>query len=320
MRNVTAIAGTALLLAAVSLTHAQEPEPNVILGTDAGEIVPGTPGSDSLYGRGGDDLLLGMGGDDELDGGAGADSLSGGPGRDSVSYEGAQVVVTLDGVANDGGSGETDNVLLDTEDVYGTEAADKITGNTLENTLDGNGGDDQINGGPGADGLFGGEGDDRITSRDGSPDRVECGPGNDYVLYDARDTLVDCEAGGRVPTTENFQLARVFTSGRRATRLRLANIVSGSRVTIACVRGCRPRRPASRIVLRRSSLRSRGGGRFVTIKIKRSPLVAGATFEIGVKARRARPRCRRFRLRSRRGVIAGLSTPTTRCTSIARRG
>lgn len=84
---------------------------------------PETPGDDSIYGRGGGDVLLGMAGDDELDGGRGADGLSGGPGHDSVSYEGAPVDVTLDGVANDGAAGENDNVLLDTEDVYGTESA-----------------------------------------------------------------------------------------------------------------------------------------------------------------------------------------------------
>lgn len=124
-----------------------------------------------------------------------------------------------------------------------------------------------------------------------------------------------------MPTTENFQLARVLPpGGRRATRLRLGNILSGSRVTIACLRGCRPRLPRTRIVVRRIGIHSSGGGRFVTIRVRRSPLVAGATFEIGVKAPTARPRCRRFRLRSSGGAITGLATPSARCTSIARKG
>jgi RTX calcium-binding nonapeptide repeat (4 copies) len=309
----------------VSLTHAQdvapEVEPTLIVGTDAGEVLPGTPERDSLYGRGGDDALLANAGDDELDGGPGADKLSGGPGRDAVSYEGAAGVdVTLDNVPNDGAPGEGDNVLVDTEDVYGTEGPDAIIGNGLANTLDGNGGDDQIVGGPGADGLFGGEGNDDIFSRDGSADRIECGPGFDNVNVDARDTYVDCEVVGRVPATENFAVNVRGRAIRRASRFEVLNVLSGSRVTFACVSRCRPRIRSTRILYRRVKVRSVGGQRLVRLKVPRSRLVAGATFEIGVKARKATPRCRRFKLSARGELIADLIASRKRCTSIARRG
>ncbi len=305
----------------VSLASAQEVEPVPIVGTDASEVLPGTPGKDSIYGRAGDDVLLGNADEDELDGGPGADQLSGGPGRDAVSYEGAGVDVTLDGVANDGAPGEGDNVLLDTEDAYGTDGPDKLTGNALDNTLDGNGGNDQIVGGPGSDGLFGGDGDDNINSRDGSPDNVECGPGNDVALIDARDRAIECESLGYVARTENFIIQNHNQFQRRATRFRLGNIEAGSRVTFACVSRCRPRTSSRRIVYRRSSVRPfAGNARQVNIRIRRSPFVAGATLEIGVKARRAQPRCRRVRLGARRGVITRLIFSKKRCTSIARSG
>jgi hypothetical protein len=304
----------------VSMAHAQDPEPVPIVGTEAGEVLPGTPVNDSMYGRGGNDFLLGNAGDDELDGGPGADALSGGPGRDSVSYEGAAVSVTLDEVANDGAAGEGDNVLRDTEDVYGSENPDTITGNDLENTLDGNGGNDQIVGGPGADGLFGGEGNDNIVARDGSPDRVECGPGVDTAIVDSKDSLIECESIGRVATTEYFTLGVRGEGLRRAARFELGNVKSGSRVTFACVSRCRPRISSKRVLYRRKSVRSAGSTREVKVRVPRSRLVAGATFEVGVKARKAKARCRRFRLVARGGVISDLISSKKRCTSIARRG
>jgi len=321
VRRITVTALLVLLGLTVSLTHAQDVEPVLVVGTDAGEVLQGTPARDSMYGRAGDDLLLGNDGDDELDGGPGSDKLSGGPGRDAASYEGPSVEVALDNIANDGVPGEADNILPDTEDVYGTEGPDKIVGNHLENTLDGNGGDDQIVGGSGADGLFGGEGDDRIFSRDGSPDRVECGPGFDTVQVDVRDSVVECEVIGRVATTENFAVSVLLRgSSRRASRFKLGNILTGSRVTFACVSRCRPRLRSTRVLYRRPSVTSTGGQRVVRITVGRSRLVAGATFEIGVKARKARPRCRRFKLAARGGLIADLITSKKQCTSIARGG
>lgn len=308
----------ALLAVTVSVAIAQE---SVITGTEGDDVLTGTPAADSIYGRGGNDFLLGGAGEDELDGGPGADGISGGPDRDSVSYAGAPVTVTLDGVANDGAAGENDNVAGDVEDVFGTDSADKLTGNAAENTLDGNAGDDTIDGGPGSDGLFGSEGDDHIVSTDGSVDRVDCGPGNDEAIVDSRDSVRDCERVGRDPVTQNFQLVKVLPyAGRRARALRLANIADGSSVAIACVSGCRPRSSRNRRILKRKTVSAAGESGVVLLRLKRSPLVVGATFEIGVKAKRARPSCRRFRLTGRNGQILDLATPGSRCTSVARQG
>jgi hypothetical protein len=59
-----------------------------------------------------------------------------------------------------------------------------------------------FNGGPGNDGLFGGGatdtfiggiGDDNIVSRDGKPELVDCGDGDDTAISDDSDTRVNCE-------------------------------------------------------------------------------------------------------------------------------
>jgi Ca2+-binding RTX toxin-like protein len=307
----------AVLGITVSVAFAQD---SVFVGTDGDDVLAGTPADDSLYGRAGNDALLGLGGKDELDGGPGADGISGGSGDDSVSYTGAPVNVTLDGQANDGAAGEGDNVLPDVEDVYGTDGPDVIVGSAAENTIDGNAGDDRITGGPGADGLFGSEGDDQIDSRDGSPDSVDCGPGNDSVLYDANDILRNCEALGRTPVTENFQLVRPASGAVRVRRLQLVNIARGSRITVACLSRCRPRSPRTRAIARRRSVASSGEVRAVGVRIKRSPLAAGATFEIGVRAPRSKARCRRFRLLGQNGRIGGVRSLSARCRSVARTG
>jgi hypothetical protein len=319
LRRLTVIAALAVLgLGVVSVALAQE---LVIAGTDGDDVLAGTPANDSLYGRAGDDVLLGQAGDDELDGGPGADAISGGPGDDSVSYAGSPVDVTLDGHANDGAAGEGDNDLPDVEDVYGSDGPDIIVGSDAENTIDGNAGGDQITGGRGADGLFGSEGNDQIDSRDGSADRVDCGPGTDSALVDASDIVRDCEKVGRTAVTENFQLAKVLPfGGARATTLRLVNIARGSRVTIACVSRCRPRSSRTQVVARRRSVVPAGATLALSVRLRRSPLGAGATFEIGVKAPRAKPRCRRFVLAAKGGRIDRLLSPRTRCRSIARKG
>jgi hypothetical protein len=120
--------------------------------------------------------------------------------------------VTLDGNADDGASGEGDNVGTDVEDVTGGSAADTLTGNAADNELVGGAGDDTIAGGDGNDGLAGGAGRDTIDggggrddiqggagadtlkSRDGLTDRVDCGGGTDGVQSEARDDVAgNCE-------------------------------------------------------------------------------------------------------------------------------
>lgn len=125
------------------------------------EVVVGGSGADNLSGGTGNETLKGAGGNDTINGDVGTDQLFGGTGTDTVSYagRGVAVIITLDGVANDGVGGENDNVAPDIENALGGSGGDTITGNTGVNRLDG---------GPGADTLNGGNGNDTLV-----------GPGND---------------------------------------------------------------------------------------------------------------------------------------------
>ena len=144
--------------------------------------IEGGAGADDLRGGSGADTIIGDGdfgsadpdGDDTIDGRGGADSMHGDGGNDTVTYASRtpSVFVTIDGVANDGGGGEGDNVALTVENLVGSKSGDQLTGNDSANVLtggpggdelDGLGGDDTLNGSAGNDNLDGGAGLDRLS-------------------------------------------------------------------------------------------------------------------------------------------------------------
>lgn len=94
-----------------------------------------------------------------------------------------------------GGGG--DNVLRGSagaDRLAGFNGADTLHGGAGDDTLYGGAGDDEIYGGPGEDDILGGVGDDFIETKDGSTDRVGCGPGTDSVSVDSKDLVSpDCE-------------------------------------------------------------------------------------------------------------------------------
>ena len=131
------------------------------LGADV-ESITGGSGDDTLIAGAGDGAVLGNGGDDTLDGGLGADVLTGGIGTDVADYSSRSQPVTVtanSGGANDGESGEGDNVS--TEGISGGSGNDTLRGDPAAadaGVLEGNGGNDLLDGGPGADDLNGGPG------------------------------------------------------------------------------------------------------------------------------------------------------------------
>jgi len=136
-----------------------------LAGDNGSDTLDGGTGNDTLigdffFGDSGSDTLNGEGGNDLLDGGPGADLLNGGVGVDAADYSlrSDPVDVTLDGLANDGGVGEADNVGTDVEVVYGGAGDDRLVGNGQANLLDGGEGDDSLDGGLGSDTLIGGDG------------------------------------------------------------------------------------------------------------------------------------------------------------------
>lgn len=137
----------------------------VVAGLD-NDLLTGDLNANTLYGGGGDDALTGGAGADVLYGDAGddtfkeeaasngADIFNGGVGTDTVDYGSrvAALTVTMDGkTADDGESGETDNVKSDVENLIGGTAADSITGNASANVLTGGAGNDTLSGEAGND-------------------------------------------------------------------------------------------------------------------------------------------------------------------------
>ncbi len=156
----------------------------------------GEDGADDLMGAQGFDILDGGAGDDKLTPAGPGDTVAGGAGVDTARYSGYAdgVVVTLDGVADDGKPTESQNVAADVENVTGGTGADDLSGNAAANTLRGGEGGDTLQGGGGADALQGEGGNDLIRARDGAADTVDCGPGEDTVIADVADVAdADCE-------------------------------------------------------------------------------------------------------------------------------
>lgn len=174
---------------------------DTIYGSYGQDHIDGGSENDKLYGQDGDDMILGGYGSDSLDGGAGNDSLRGGmstdtlvggTGTDTADYQNhaAAIVVTLDGVQNDGYAGENEWIKSDVENVIGTQYDDTITGNNNANKLDGDSGNDTIYGLGGADTIFGGFGNDQIHGGSGN-DSLDGGQDNDTLWGDAGiDTLL----------------------------------------------------------------------------------------------------------------------------------
>lgn len=157
---------------------------NTLTGTAGDDVICGLGGNDTIDGGGGNDVIDGGSGNDVLTGGSGYDTLLGGAGNDTfnggtetdtVSYADhtTAVTATIDGNANDGSSGEKDNVKTDVEVLQGSSAADKLTGGTGSDTLLGGSGNDTLTGGGGNDTLTGDAGADTLTG----------GTGTDTVSY-----------------------------------------------------------------------------------------------------------------------------------------
>jgi Ca2+-binding RTX toxin-like protein len=188
-------------------------------------------GEDELYGDAGSDTLGGGKGVDYIAGGPGNDALyagadgawmEGGPGADLihgnlspnlvdfVNYDDrtAPVSVTLNGIADDGESGERDNVTgvtvirggrgddtlragdaaaggsLADYSLGGLEGNDLLIGGAARDWIGGGAGNDVLRGNAGRDDLFGGSGDDTLFARDGERDRLSCDLGSDSAQID----------------------------------------------------------------------------------------------------------------------------------------
>jgi hypothetical protein len=113
------------------------------------------------------------------------------------------------------------------ENAIGGGAADRLTGNQLDNVLAGNGGGDSIVGGDGADGLKGGAGPDTLSGGAGDdmlnggagPDRLNGGAGDDTLLGAGGADSFVFAAGSGSDRIRDFEdgLDRIDLTGRGLT-------------------------------------------------------------------------------------------------------
>ena len=322
-----------------------------IRGGDGNDTIDGADQADSLDGGAGDDRLQGASGDDVLDGGPGNDVFltnhletgndvkNGGDGNDRIiasrdpgndvytggagvdlldfSDSSAGVAVSLDGVANDGAAGETDNAGTDIENIKGGRGNDTLVGNSGRNLIEGLAGndtlrggsppasrtsttifgflgDDTLDGGIGSDAMHGDGGDDRLLARDAVDDQVAaamtCGSGNDRLDTDLADDdtrplPTSCETidQGAIDEGANVRITarrlRVSPDGTVRVRLRCP-----ASVTIGC-RGRLAAGPPQRALGTRTRYRIRRGATArVIVRLPRA-LRRAAARRNGVPAR-----------------------------------
>jgi Ca2+-binding RTX toxin-like protein len=190
------------------------------------DVTTGT-GNDTLIGSGAANELRSGAGNDTLDGRLGADVLDAGDGTDTVSYDraaGETVSVKLDELANDGASGEGDNVSPNVENLAGGAERDAFLGSAEANVLTGGGGDDSldgaqgndtISGGSGADAVDGGAGDDTLRPGVGADD-VAGGPGTDTADYSERSGSVSVTFDDQANDGESGESDNVHSNVERA--------------------------------------------------------------------------------------------------------
>ena len=157
-----------------------------VMGSHHRDVLIGDDGDNILQTLSDNDQLQGKGGNDWLNGGSGADKLDGGDGVDWVLYSFSDTGVNIDlhdGTA-EGGHAEGD-MIVNIENIRGSEHEDVLSGDENANTLRGNDGNDELRGNSGDDMLYGGTGDDRLDGGEGA-DRLYGDEGSDVFIFDAR--------------------------------------------------------------------------------------------------------------------------------------
>lgn len=169
-----------------------------IHGEDGNDLLFGDAGDDEVYAGQGNDSLFGGDDNDLLMGSYGADFIDGGAGIDTVMFHGNPdgffgVNVNLEKGTASGADAEGD-VIVNVENIQGSQYDDTITGDDQDNTLLGGRGDDVVNGGDGDDVLVGG----KNAGNGAFGDIMTGGAGSDQFrfLYDYTDS------GGDSPSTE----------------------------------------------------------------------------------------------------------------------
>ncbi|MGL3609185.1 calcium-binding protein [Rhizobium sp. G187] len=125
-------------------------------------------GSSAINGTGnaGANVITGNSGNNIIAGLAGADRLDGAGGNDTVSYETSSAAVSINLATSSASGGDaTGDVLLNFENITGSQFDDTLTGNSTVNILTGSGGNDMLSAGTGSDTYvyLRGDGNDTIA-------------------------------------------------------------------------------------------------------------------------------------------------------------
>jgi len=171
---------------------------NILTGGNGDDIIMGGDGNDLLIGgpvlTDGDDLIYGGNGDDTLRPGHGDGLLDGGAGNDTAAFINAMHPVVADLVGGHAILPGGDNILVDIENLTGTDHNDVLRGDAGDNILTGRSGDDTLVGRDGNDVLIGGDGDDVLSGGDGNDvldggfgfNLLRGGAGNDTLIGGTR--------------------------------------------------------------------------------------------------------------------------------------
>jgi Ca2+-binding RTX toxin-like protein len=168
---------------------------DTLTGTSGNDVIEGLGGNDTFNGGGGNDTICGGDGDDTIDGGSGNDRMEGGTtgqtNGDTVSFVSvtSQLVASLQAQTATNIAGDSD-VIVEFENLTGTNTFDNLTGDNGPNALDGL---------SAADNLEGLGGDDSITDPvDGDQDQLhyESSPGPGGVIVDLTAGRVNGTAAG----------------------------------------------------------------------------------------------------------------------------
>lgn len=173
---------------------------DTITGNALANTIDGGAGNDTLTGGAGNDIFPQGSADD------GSDVIAGGIGNDLVDYSSRTSTLTVtmgDATANDGESGEGDNIGSDVEWLDAGSGNDTITGNDADNSINAGAGADTVSGGLGNDEIFGGTGVDTLNGDagddtidgGGDADVVDCGAGEGDIGFAVASggTRVNCE-------------------------------------------------------------------------------------------------------------------------------
>jgi Ca2+-binding RTX toxin-like protein len=173
----------------------------------------------------------------------GAISIAAGTGATLALFGSATVsnngTTALNSDANDGLSGENDDVRVDVENITGGTANDILTGSNQPNLINGGGGDDNISGGIGGtctgtgsdtDSLNGGDGNDtfQMGFAANCSDLLDGGAGSDYANYEMRTAALTIDIDGAADDGESAEADNVKATVEGVLGGEGADVITGS--------------------------------------------------------------------------------------------